>query len=333
MKRNPETLALAMDYAAAIESCAAYIAVNNPPIQEPGAAYKLLRPLMTAATDGDSQEGFFVVLLNTKNKIIGAPLEVARGLLDTPTAYDYVFRAGKHPSAATQAAHAKGTITWDGDLGEVQPLPKFAPEELGDCIDCTICVQVCPTGIDIRNGLQYECIACGACIDACNDVMGKMGYPRGLIRYTTQNAIDGKPSKVLRPRIFVYGTILLALVAAWGWGVFNRDVLIAEVLRDRNALYREVADGQVENSYTLKLVNKDQQSHRYVVTLASGSPGIRLRDGDLSVSAAPEEVLSLAVTATAPATLRGRHAVTFTVRDADSGAEKTVDTSYFGPTP
>ena len=264
---------------------------------------------------------------------LGSVLERARGLLSKETAYDYVFRAGKHPSAASQAAHAKGTITWDGDLGDVAPLPKFAPEELGDCIDCTICVQVCPTGIDIRNGLQYECIACGACIDACNDVMGKMGYPRGLIRYTTQNAIDGKPSKVLRPRIFVYGTILLALVAAWGWGVFNRDVLIAEVLRDRNALYREVADGQVENSYTLKLVNKDQQSHRYVVTLASGSPGIRLRDGDLSVSAAPEEVLSLAVTATAPATLRGRHAVTFTVRDADSGAEKTVDTSYFGPTP
>ena len=264
---------------------------------------------------------------------LGSVLERARGLLPKETAYDYVFRAGKHPSAASQAAHAKGTITWDGDLGEVAPLPKFAPEELGDCIDCTICVQVCPTGIDIRNGLQYECIACGACIDACNDVMGKMGYPRGLIRYTTQNAIDGKPSKVLRPRIFVYGTILLALVAAWGWGVFNRDVLIAEVLRDRNALYREVADGQVENSYTLKLVNKDQQSHRYVVTLASGSPGIRLRDGDLSVSAAPEEVLSLAVTATAPATLRGRHAVTFTVRDADSGAEKTVDSSYFGPTP
>ena len=262
---------------------------------------------------------------------LGSVLERARGLLPKETAYDYVFRAGKHPSAASQAAHAKGTITWDGDLGDVAPLPKFAPEELGDCIDCTICVQVCPTGIDIRNGLQYECIACGACIDACNDVMGKMGYPQGLVRYTTQNAIDGKPSKVLRPRIFVYGTILLALVAAWGWGVFNRDVLIAEVLRDRNALYREVAGDQVENSYTLKLVNKDQQSHRYVVTLASGSPGIRLRDGDLSVSAAPEEVLSLAVTATAPATLRGRHAVTFTVRDADSGAEKTVDSSYFGP--
>ena len=147
-------------------------------------------------------------------------------------------------SAATRAANASGTITWDGDLGEVKPLPKFAPEELGDCIDCTICVQVCPTGIDIRNGLQYECIACGACIDACDEVMDKMGYPRGLIRYATQNAIDGKPSRVLRPRIFVYGLVLLALCGAWAWGVGNRSELIAEVLRDRNALYRQGADGQ-----------------------------------------------------------------------------------------
>jgi len=190
---------------------------------------------------------------------------------------------------------------------------------------------VCPTGIDIRNGLQYECIACGACIDACDDVMDKMGYPHGLIRYTTQNAIDGKPSKVLRPRIFVYGAILLALVVAWGWGVFHRDVLIAEVLRDRNALYREVADGQVENSYTLKLVNKDQQAHTYQVTLASGTAGIALRDGDLTVKAAPEEILSLAVTATATDDVRGRHPVTFTVRDLDTGTEKSVESSYFGP--
>ncbi|HRN60830.1 MAG TPA: 4Fe-4S binding protein, partial [Luteimonas sp.] len=89
---------------------------------------------------------------------LGGVVERGRGLLDKALAYDYVFRAGMHPSAATQAAHAAGTITWDGEHGEVQPLPKFAPEELGDCIDCTICVQVCPTGIDIRNGLQYECI-------------------------------------------------------------------------------------------------------------------------------------------------------------------------------
>ncbi|MBD9479022.1 4Fe-4S dicluster domain-containing protein [Pseudoxanthomonas sp. PXM02] len=264
---------------------------------------------------------------------LGSVLERARGLLENTVAYDYVMRAAAHPSAADQRLGAHGTITFAGAGVVVEPLPKFVPDQLGDCIDCTICVQVCPTGIDIRNGLQYECIACGACIDACNDVMDKMGYPQGLIRYTTQNAIDGRPSKVLRPRIFVYGALLLALVAAWGWGVFNRDVLIAEVLRDRNALYREVAGDRVENSYTLKLVNKDQQSHHYVVTLASDSPGIGLRDGALAVSAAPEEVLSLAVTATAPSTLHGRHAVTFTVRDVDTGTEKTVDSSYYGPIP
>ena len=115
-----------------------------------------------------------------------------------------------------------------------------------------MCVQVCPTGIDIRNGLQYECIACGACIDACDQVMEKMGYPHGLIRYSTQNAIDGKPTRVLRPRVFVYGLLLAALCVGWAWGVGHRSPLIAEVLRDRNALYREAGDGRIENGYTLQ---------------------------------------------------------------------------------
>ena len=139
---------------------------------------------------------------------LGSVLQRTRGLLDVATAYDYVFRASRHPSAAAQQAQAHATITFDGGL-DAAPLPKFAPVELGDCIDCTLCVQVCPVGIDIRNGLQYECIACGACIDACDAVMDKVGYPRGLIRYSTQNAIDGKPTRVLRPRIIVYGVILL----------------------------------------------------------------------------------------------------------------------------
>src|SRR5690606_5802713 len=208
---------------------------------------------------------------------LGSVLERARGLLDMATAYDYVFRAGRHPSAATQAAHAKGTITWDGELGEVAPLPKFAPEELGDCIDCTICVQVCPTGIDIRNGLQYECIACGACIDACDEVMAKVGYPKGLIRYSTQNAIDGKSTRVLRPRIFVYGVLLLGCMVAWAVGVGTRSDLIVEALRDRNALYREAADGSIENSYTLKLVNKVDRDRNFRISVES-APGIELRD-------------------------------------------------------
>ena len=145
---------------------------------------------------------------------LGSVIDRGRGMLDKLTAYDYVFRASAHPTAADNRMQATGTIAL-GEIGQdAQPLPKFAFEQLGDCIDCTICVQVCPTGIDIRNGLQYECIACGACIDACDEVMDKMGYERGLIRYTTQNAIDGKATRVLRPRVLVYGTLLAALLGA-----------------------------------------------------------------------------------------------------------------------
>jgi len=145
---------------------------------------------------------------------VGSIAQRGRALLDAPTAYDYAFRASLHPSAAAARAHARGTITYDRT--EAEPLPQFQPAQLGDCVDCTICVQVCPTGIDIRNGLQYECIACGACIDGCNEVMDKLGYEHGLIRYTTQNAIDGKASRVVRPRIVVYGT-LLALLGVDKW--------------------------------------------------------------------------------------------------------------------
>jgi len=262
---------------------------------------------------------------------LGSVLERARGLLDKITAYDYVFRAARHPTAADNRSQARGTITFDMAAAEAIPLPHFGADALGDCIDCTICVQVCPTGIDIRNGLQYECIACGACIDACDDVMDKMGYPRGLIRYTTQNAIDGKPSRVLRPRIFVYGALLLALLLGWSWGVGHRSSLIAEVLRDRNALYRVAESGQVENSYTLKLVNKDEQARAYRVTLTSTTPDVVLRGGAQSVHADAGQVLSLPVVVQAPATLKGRHDVRFVVESADGRTTRTVDSSFFGP--
>ncbi len=262
---------------------------------------------------------------------LGSVLERARGLIEASAAYDYVFRAGKHPSAATQAAHATGTITWDGEMGEVAPLPKFAPEELGDCIDCTICVQVCPTGIDIRNGLQYECIACGACIDACDEVMDKVGYPRGLIRYSTQNAIDGKSTRVLRPRIFLYGTLLVGFMIAWGVGVGTRDDLIVEALRDRNALYRQTADGSIENGYTLKLVNKADADREFSISLESTVPGIELRDNDAPVLARAGTVLSVPVTLVAPGGVSGRKDIRFVVESADGATRQTVESSFFGP--
>ncbi|MFP7721302.1 4Fe-4S dicluster domain-containing protein [Lysobacter sp. A3-1-A15] len=256
-------------------------------------------------------------------------LQRARGLLDKLTAYDLVFRAAQHPTAADNRAQARGTITFDCEASEAAPLPRFSPDELGDCIDCTICVQVCPTGIDIRNGLQYECIACDACIDACNDVMDRMGYPHGLIRYATQNAIDGKPTRVLRPRIIFYGAALLALLVAWGWGVTHRDPLIAEVLRDRNALYREVAGG-IENGYTLKLVNKTDQDEVYTVSIEAGSPGLVLQPLE-PVRVPAQQVAELPLTVNGPAGARGRHDLQVVVQSQQGDAHADVATTWFGP--
>jgi polyferredoxin len=258
---------------------------------------------------------------------LGGVVERGRGLLAKATAYDYVFRASRHPTAADNRVQAKATITFDSDKAE--PLPSFKPEELGDCIDCTICVQVCPVGIDIRNGLQYECIACGACVDACDEVMAKMGYPKGLIRYTTQNALDGQKTRVLRPRVFVYGALLLVLVGAFAWGVGTRTPLIAEILRDRNALYRETATG-IENGYTLKLVNKTERAQHYVVTLREAGDGMALR-GLPPIVVPAGEVASVPLTVAAPSGVRGRHEVRFEVRSADGSTTKSVESSFFGP--
>ena len=146
---------------------------------------------------------------------------------------------------------------------------------LGDCIDCTLCVQVCPTGIDIRNGLQYECIACSPCIDACDDVMDKMGYDRGLIAYTTENAMEGKKTSIMRPRIIIYAVLLASIMAAFVYSFSQRIPLGLDVIRDRNTLYRETSEGLIENVYTLKILNMDKVQHQYELTV-SGIPGLTL---------------------------------------------------------
>lgn len=138
-----------------------------------------------------------------------------------------------------------------------------AEKGLGDCIDCTLCVQVCPTGIDIREGLQLECIACAACIDVCDQVMEKMDYAPGLIKYTTEHSLHGKPAKVLRPRIIIYAVILISLIGGVLYSINDRVLLRADLLRDRNALYRELPGDIIENVYTLKLINMDDKTHRY----------------------------------------------------------------------
>ncbi|MBB1087852.1 4Fe-4S binding protein [Lysobacter sp. SG-8] len=258
---------------------------------------------------------------------LASVLERARGLIGLDIANDYVFRAAH----AQQKVQAAGTTSIMDEGLVAEPLPKFAPEELGDCIDCTLCVQVCPTGIDIRNGLQYECIACGACIDACDQVMDKMGYPPGLIRYATQNAIDGKPTRVLRPRILVYGVLLGGLFLAWAWGVTHRSPLIAEVLRDRNALYREADGGRIENGYQLKLVNKTVEPQSYTLRVQAPA-GVALVDGDTRIEAGAEQVLTLPLTLAADRdTVQGRQPVVFTIESSDGSAREDVESSFFGP--
>ncbi|MGE3774153.1 MAG: cytochrome c oxidase accessory protein CcoG [Gammaproteobacteria bacterium] len=164
---------------------------------------------------------------------------------------------------------------------------------LGDCVNCTMCVQVCPTGIDIRDGLQYDCIGCAACIDVCDDVMDKMNYPRGLIRYTTQHELDGGKTHVLRPRIVIYGVILVALCALFAWRLSQRVAVGLDVLHDRNQLYREAA-GKIENVYLLKVINKDDATHRYTLSV-EGIDGLAPAEPGLVIEAASGAVVSVPI--------------------------------------
>jgi cytochrome c oxidase accessory protein FixG len=162
-------------------------------------------------------------------------------------------------------------VSYDPNRGEPRGKRKKgidpAQVGLGDCIDCEQCVQVCPTGIDIRDGLQYECIGCALCIDACDQVMDKMDYPRGLIRYTTENELEGKTSKLLRPRTFGYGAVLTAMIGAVIFIVASRVPAQMDVLRDRGALYSFNGEGRIENSYTVKIQNMSEVPQTFVLSV------------------------------------------------------------------
>jgi cytochrome c oxidase accessory protein FixG len=176
-------------------------------------------------------------------------------------------------------------ITYDRGRGEPRGARSrktdLAAAGLGHCVDCAICVQACPTGIDIRKGLQYECIGCTACIDGCDQVMDRMGYPRGLIRYATQNALargyDRRAilRRMLRPRTLVYVVLLAGVATATAISLATKNPLKVDVIRDRGVLGREVAPGVVENVYRLQIMNTDERPHRFAIT-ATGLPGIKV---------------------------------------------------------
>jgi cytochrome c oxidase accessory protein FixG len=162
---------------------------------------------------------------------------------------------------------------------------------LGDCIDCDLCVQVCPTGIDIRDGLQYECINCGACIDACDKTMDRMGYQKGLINYTTEHRLSGKGTKIMRPKLLGYGAVLLLMIGLFFAQVSAVDPAGLTVIRDRNQLFRTNNDGLIENTYTLKVINKTQQRQEYSLDVTGLSDVTWY--GKKTVQVEPGEVLNL----------------------------------------
>jgi cytochrome c oxidase accessory protein FixG len=198
----------------------------------------------------------------------------------------------------------------------------------GDCIDCTLCVQVCPTGIDIRHGLQYECIACAACIDACDGVMDRIDRPRGLIRYTSLAALEGSPTRLARPRIVLYA-LLLSVIAIGGMvALLRRPDVGLDVLRDRNVLYRETPLG-VENVYNLKVLNKDEKAHRFRIFVV-GAPGATTDAASAIVDVGPGEVHSVPLRVTAPpGTMHGVHSIRFEIVGVDDPRRHAAEVSRF----
>jgi cytochrome c oxidase accessory protein FixG len=205
---------------------------------------------------------------------------------------------------------------------------------LGDCIDCKLCVQACPTGIDIRQGLQLECIACAACIDACDGVMERMNYPKGLIRYTTQNALDNQPTRIFRPRIIIYGSILLALIVGFGVAIASRQLVELDVLRDRNALYRHVPGTEgdlIENVYTLRFINKDTREHAFRVEAQGIDDVIVDTDNELQRVGAGE-VVSAAVRIRVPdRSISGGRDFKIVARSEDGSIEASSKARFIAP--
>ena len=213
---------------------------------------------------------------------------------------------------------------------------------LGSCIDCGLCVQVCPTGIDIRKGQQYECIGCAACIDVCDEVMDKMNYPRGLVRYATENGLAqhfdraAMIRRVLRPRVLVY-TGVLVLILAWFFGsLLTRPTFRVDVVRDRSTLARMVGEGEIENVYRLQIMNATEDLQHYRLS-AQGLAGLRI-DGQTAFDIEPAQARWVTVAVRVPpetARTLGAGAQNFSFRverlpaAAGQGSDTVTESSTF----
>jgi len=246
------------------------------------------------------------------------------------------------PYARFQSAmfdHDTMIITYDRERGEPRgSRPRGADSRargLGDCVDCNICVQVCPTGIDIRDGLQYQCIGCAACVDGCDQVMDRMGYPRGLIRYSTQHAMEAKLdfrgiiARAFRPRALVYTAILWIIIAAAGFGLWARVPLKVDVIRDRAAIAREVAGGRIENVYRLQVMNTAETARTFEIGV-EGLPGLQLAgEARVTLDPASSRMVPVRVRIEPSAAKAGSHRIDFSVRAVDAAEVAVREKSVF----
>jgi cytochrome c oxidase accessory protein FixG len=201
---------------------------------------------------------------------------------------------------------------------------------LGDCVDCGICVQVCPTGIDIRKGLQYECIGCAACIDGCNQVMDKMGYPRELIRYTTENAVERGYSwkeiirRVFRPRILIYTTIVWAIILASSAAIWLREPIKVDIIRDR--ITRQGGEEQVENVYQVRVMNTDEKTHRFHIRV-TGLEDLKIlsKDQPMEIGSTASRIVPVRLGLSAMRVAPGSHDIEFIVESSSDGDHPSSD--------
>ena len=216
-------------------------------------------------------------------------------------------------------------ITYDTKRGE----PRGKGAAKGDCVDCSICVQVCTTGIDIRNGLQYQCIGCGACIDGCDQVMQKVGKPRGLIRYSTTHALEGVPTRALRPRVLVYTGVLCAIALAASASLYLRVPLKVDVIRDRAAISREVEGGQIENVYRLQIMNTAERERAFEIA-AAGPVTLQLAsEPRVTLGPADSRMVPVRVRAERGLIVAGTHPILFSIRALDDDKVSVREKSVF----
>ncbi|TNC83690.1 MAG: cytochrome c oxidase accessory protein CcoG [Thalassolituus sp.] len=236
-------------------------------------------------------------------------------MYDTDTlAVSYDFNRGEPRGKRSKKAKAEGDTN-----------------QLGDCVDCSLCVQVCPTGIDIRDGLQYQCIGCALCIDACDSIMEKLDKPKGLIRYTTENELEGKKTHILRPRLFGYAAALIIMIGGLGYSIVSRTPFELDIERDRGRLYQLTVNDTIQNAYTLKLMNMSQEAHTYILSV-EGLDGLRLlgnTEYSLDVNQLHETTINLEIDPEETRMPASKANIEFVITNKETGEEVTREESRF----